>query len=112
MAENSRKMDENSRKTVGTQSTREGRKRSLKFGPDVPLPDPGAQYTGGLQGGKPHGKGTMIWTDGKKYVGEWKDGLANGQGTMTLPGGRKYIGKWKDGHETGQGTFTGPDKNN
>ena len=30
-------------------------------------------YVGELKDGKPHGKGTLILSDGSKYVGKWKD---------------------------------------
>ena len=65
-------------------------------------------YVGEEKDDKPHGQGTLTFSDGSKYVGEWKDGKEHGHGTHTFPDGRKYVGEWKDGEEHGQGTLTYP----
>jgi len=87
------------------------------------------KYVGEIMHGKPHGKGTLYYTDGKKYVGDWNDGVRTGYGIYTTPDnsvryegywvnntihgqgkliyldGRKYIGNIENGKASGQGKF-------
>jgi hypothetical protein len=44
----------------------------------------GDKYEGELSNGKPHGKGTMIYTDGSRYDGEWSEGIQHGKGVSVL----------------------------
>ena len=69
-------------------------------------------YVGDKKDGKPHGHGTLTFSNDYKYVGEFLDGEMNGQGTITSPDGRtRYVGEWKNGEYHGQGTWTSPDGN-
>ena len=38
------------------------------------------EYVGEWMGGKKHGKGTSIWTDGDRYEGELRDNKKYGRG--------------------------------
>ena len=70
----------------------------------------GDTYKGEIKDGKPHGKGTWIYTNVEKvevtYEGDFKNGKYDGQGTYTLPDGEKYVGEWKDGLKHGLGILT------
>jgi hypothetical protein len=68
--------------------------------------DNGWVYFGQMEGGNPHGYGTMTMADGHKYVGEWKNDKRDGNGTYTFASGQKYVGEYKDGVKNGQGTHT------
>ena len=90
------------------------------------------RYTGVMVGGKPHGQGTMHYTDGRIYSGEWRSGRWHGYGHAVFNNGDAYIGQydndqrhghgryeWSDGrvydggfqldHRQGEGTYTWPD---
>ena len=50
-------------------------------------------YEGGFKGGKRHGKGTYKWPNGAVYKGEYKGGKRNGMGTYKWPNGSVYDGE-------------------
>ena len=57
-----------------------------------------AEYNGDVVIGKPHGVGTVVYTDGNKYVGEWMNGLFHGQGIYTSASdGYSYVGEYRIG---------------
>ena len=70
-------------------------------------------YYGELLDGKPHGKGTIKWSNGYVYEGEVIDVKGqctrHGNGEMTWPSsekypkGMKYIGEWKNDKQEGVG---------
>ncbi|MBF0549990.1 MAG: hypothetical protein HQK60_05595 [Deltaproteobacteria bacterium] len=63
------------------------------------------RYQGECKGGKRHGKGTYIWTNGNTYEGEYEDGKRHGPGVFTWANGNKYQGDYKRGKRVGKGLF-------
>lgn len=53
-------------------------------------------YSGYLSDGKPHGEGTIKWSDGSMYRGEWQDGKKHGQGVYTFSDGTQQSGRWEN----------------
>ena len=66
----------------------------------------GEKYEGDWQWGKRHGFGRMIFPDGSRYTGEWVDDRVHGQGEHVYANGNRYKGEWLDGSITGQGVLT------
>eukprot|EP00752_Nemacystus_decipiens_P008471 g7569.t1 len=69
-------------------------------------------YSGHVQGGVPHGKGTMQWPSGKEYRGSGRRGRETGRwvrGVFTYPDGKTYSGQWLNGLRHGEGTRNYPD---
>jgi hypothetical protein len=66
------------------------------------------RYQGRMQGGMPHGEGTLQAADGSRFDGHFADGLPAGQGRLTLPNGSSYDGMWAAGAPNGHGTFLWP----
>lgn len=63
-------------------------------------------YDGETNSGKPHGKGTCVYTDGSKYEGEWFVGERSGKGTIYYEDGKSWSGSWKNNLPyTGDGTI-------
>lgn len=62
-------------------------------------------YDGQRKNGVPHGRGTMVFSDGFKYTGEFYEGNFHGQGTLTGPDGFKYVGSWQEGVPSGWGYY-------
>ncbi len=54
-------------------------------------------YCGDVIAGKPHGKGTFLYSDGRKYYGSWKNGEWHGYGVYIHSNERKYIAVFKNG---------------
>lgn len=80
----------------------------------------GLEYSGNVRQDKPHGTGTLVFTDGTehssddirtiedeemKYIGEIKDGIQNGKGFLIKYNAWKYAGDFKNGLMHGEGTF-------
>ncbi|MBC8306319.1 MAG: caspase family protein [Pelagibacterales bacterium] len=65
------------------------------------------KYVGQTKDGKPHGQGTITWTNGDSYNGEWQNGKRTGYGNLifTLDNGDKYIGELYNNLWDGQGTY-------
>jgi serine/threonine protein kinase len=63
------------------------------------------KYTGGMQSGKPEGKGVLTMSGGGYYDGDWKNGRPEGQGKMVFAGVATYTGGWKAGQYDGEGTL-------
>ena len=60
----------------------------------------------GIKGGRRHGRGICIFTDGTMYEGMWANGKCHGRGQlMTLNRHIIYSGEWIDGFMQGQGTY-------
>ena len=59
----------------------------LKFG--------SATYVGQIKGGKAHGTGVFIFSDGSKYEGNFKRNMFHGDGIYKDENGNSYDGKWK-----------------
>ena len=57
------------------------------------------------EGGKRHGKDTMVYANGDKYEGDWKEDKRHGKGTFVYANGDKWEGDWKNGARRGKGTF-------
>jgi len=68
---------------------------------------PDGKYVGQTKDGKPHGQGTITWTNGDSYNGEWQNGKRTGYGNLifTLDNGDKYIGELYNNLWHGQGTY-------
>ncbi|CAM4045671.1 hypothetical protein [Saccharibacillus endophyticus] len=73
------------------------------------------RYYGEVANGKPHGRGTMTWSENKKYSGDFVNGKRSGTGTymntyVDFDSSRlhevKYIGSWKNDRMNGEGTQT------
>jgi len=54
-------------------------------------------YTGELNKGIPHGKGTLTSAEGTKYTGRWIDGVMEGEFTVRAPDGKTFKRKFKQG---------------
>ncbi|XP_068924910.1 alsin isoform X1 [Petaurus breviceps papuanus] len=70
-----------------------------------------AVYDGRWLSGKPHGRGTLKWTDGKIYNGMFRNGLEDGYGEYKVPNKAlnkddHYVGYWKEGKMCGQGVYS------
>ncbi|XP_072473393.1 alsin [Notamacropus eugenii] len=70
-----------------------------------------AVYDGRWLSGKPHGRGTLKWTDGKMYNGMFRNGLEDGYGEYKVPNKAlnkddHYVGYWKEGKMCGQGVYS------
>lgn len=63
------------------------------------------EYRGGLERGKPHGKGTEFRKDGSiEYEGGWNQGKEHGTGTKyNRDGSIRYEGQWQNGRYHGYG---------
>lgn len=68
----------------------------------------GAEYTGDLQNGLPHGSGVCFWTDGSFYSGRWANGQPHGFGQTSFGDGRIIHGMWNNGRIIQQ--YDGPYK--
>ena len=66
-------------------------------------------YTGEIENGQMHGRGTLVYPNREKYGGEWVFGKRHGNGQYTYSDGSKYEGEYQDGLKHGQGTRTSPD---
>jgi radial spoke head protein 1 len=57
-------------------------------------PKPGDSYSGAMQHGQRHGRGTYRWgANGAEYEGEYVANRRHGQGTMRFPDGSRYEGE-------------------
>ncbi len=54
-------------------------------------------YTGELNKGIPHGKGTLTSAEGTKYTGRWIDGVMEGEFTVRAPDGKTFKRKFRQG---------------
>lgn len=64
------------------------------------------RYTGDMQAGRLHGRGTLVYDNGDRYEGEFVQSRRAGHGVYTHANGDRYEGEFKDGRRTGRGTFT------
>ena len=94
--------------------------------------DESGSYSGILVRGKPHGYGTMSYSDGRTYAGQWTHGRWHGSGRAHFSNGDCFVGayvddqrhgvgryEWNDGRvydgqfvndkRSGQGTYSWPD---
>jgi len=55
------------------------------------------RYEGEFRGGKRHGQGTLVLSNGEKFVGEFNDDQINGKGTYHLLNGQTVEGQWENG---------------
>lgn len=72
-----------------------------------------AVYYGEVQDGKPHGKGTMKWSNNKTYSGDWVAGQRSGSGKYVNQYEKDgqwyktvYSGSWKNDRKSGEGQLT------
>ncbi|MEJ8303313.1 hypothetical protein [Saccharibacillus sacchari] len=81
----------------------------------------GVKYYGEVANGKPHGRGTLTWSENKKYSGDFVNGKRSGTGTYTntyvdFDSSRLheiiYTGSWKNDKMNGEGTQTEKVKEN
>ena len=54
--------------------------------------DDGSWYEGECKNGKPHGKGTYVYSNGDRYVGEFQEGLRHGNCVYYCWSGEIYEG--------------------
>jgi len=69
---------------------------------EEPAQGQGFVYSGQIEKGQMHGKGTLVYPNGEKYEGEWQWGKRHGVGRMTFPDGSRYTGDWVDDRVHGQ----------
>ena len=50
----------------------------------------GGLYKGEMAGGKPHGKGNTLYSNGETYEGEYFKGRCQGYGVRTYSDGKRY----------------------
>ncbi|MFB5675981.1 hypothetical protein ACE3NQ_08705 [Paenibacillus terreus] len=72
-----------------------------------------AVYYGEVKDGRPHGKGTMKWSNDKSYSGDWVAGQRSGSGkyvSLYEKDGQwckmVYSGSWKNDRKSGEGQLT------
>ena len=64
-------------------------------------------YTGEKDAsGRPHGKGTLTYSDGNVYSGEFEEGIPHGVGVFTWAEGGSFEGEWERGAEVGKYRLT------
>lgn len=63
-------------------------------------------YSGDLQNGAPHGKGTATFENGDVYRGDWEYGERSGHGVFTYEDGTTYNGQWDGDKFHGRGKMT------
>ena len=66
------------------------------------------RLTGGVRGGKEHGRGVKVYGGGSRDEGDFGDGKQHGHGVLVWGsdgewGGDRYEGEWKDGKQHGRG---------
>jgi hypothetical protein len=76
----------------------------------IPTEDSGglkieAQYEGDIVNSMPHGKGTMIYSNGAHYSGDWRKGMRNGFGSYIDIYQNTYDGKWVTHKRCGRGIW-------
>ena len=65
------------------------------------------QYTGEIENGQMHGKGSLVYPNKEKYEGDWVGGKLQGHGVDTRVGrGVAYAGEWRAGKRHGRGVTT------
>ena len=62
-------------------------------------------YTGEMLGGKRHGKGKTVFSDGETYEGEYRNGNLHGYAECFYATGNVYKGEFVDGKCHGKGRF-------
>lgn len=84
----------------------EGRMRGGKrHGQGIYVSSNGARYEGGFKNGKRHGRGVYVDAEGNRYEGEVREGKPNGIGILIYADGSRYEGNWVNGTPHGQGVF-------
>ena len=56
----------------------------------------GAEYSGQVSDGRPHGQGTLNY-HGWSYMGSFHNGKLHGLGTLRSPSGFEFRGHWENG---------------
>ena len=51
-------------------------------------------YKGQMVGGKPQGKGSVVFENGNLYEGDFSKGKRQGYGVYTFADGERYEGQW------------------
>jgi hypothetical protein len=73
---------------------------------DVGFEASGVTYTGDIEDGVRHGRGTLVFADGTRYAGAFERGAMAGVGALSLPDGSEYRGDFAGGKRHGFGTLT------
>ena len=63
----------------------------------------GARYDGPARNGRPHGEGTLSWTDGSAYKGTFLHGVPTRKARFLFPDGRIFMGPNEKGRPGGSG---------
>jgi len=63
-------------------------------------------YRGDVRGGLPHGKGSLLFTDGRTFTGELNTGRLHGKGELHWPDGSFYQGEFINDVIAGEGDYT------
>ena len=63
------------------------------------------QYRGEMLSGKPHGKGSVTYSNGDAYDGEYHKGKRQGFGVYSFADGEKYEGQWYNNQQHGKGVY-------
>src|SRR3712207_9538738 len=58
-------------------------------------------YKGEMAGGKPNGKGNVLYDNGNTYEGQFVKGKRHGSGVFTFADGEKYEGQWFQNQQHG-----------
>ena len=53
-------------------------------------------YTGAMEKGQMHGKGTLVYPNSERYEGDFRHGKRHGYGVYSYQDGGRFEGEWVD----------------
>lgn len=62
-----------------------------------------ASYQGAMAGGRPHGRGRLVYRSGERFEGIWSNGVLEGAGVHVDERGNRYEGEFRSGVRNGSG---------
>jgi len=63
----------------------------------------GMLYTGAMDKGQMHGKGSLVYANNEKYEGDFEHGKRHGYGVYSYADGGRFEGEWIDDKVHGRG---------